>query len=214
MKHHSHGLRAGSLVPIALGLALWAATPFDGVEASRFSDWSQPENLGPDVNSAFEDFAPHISNDGLALYFASNRPESVGGEDLWVSRRARRRDPWGPAANLGPVLNTTANERSPALSLNRRLLFFATDRPGGSGGFDIWLSWRADPDDDSAWQPPMNLGTGVNSATTDAGPSLLEGVGQRRRCPLRACGESHPHSRVAGTGHRPAVRLSGLDRVQ
>jgi hypothetical protein len=126
------------------------------------------------VNSGFEDLAPHLSSDGLALYFASNRPDSVGGEDLWVSRRASRQEPWGPATNLGPVINTLANERSPALSRNRRLLFFATDRPGGSGGFDIWLSWRADPNDDTGWQPAVNLGTAVNTAATDAGPSFLE----------------------------------------
>ena len=126
------------------------------------------------MNSAFEDLAPHLSSDGLALYFASTRPESLGGEDLWVSRRSSRHEPWGPAANLGPAINTAANERSPALSRNRRLLFFATDRPGGSGGFDIWVSWRPDPDDDFGWQTPVNLGTGINSPATDAGPSFLE----------------------------------------
>jgi hypothetical protein len=84
-----------------------------------------------------------------------------------------------PATNLGAAINTTFNERSPALSRNRRLLFFASDRPGGAGGFDIWLSWRADPDDDAGWQPPVNLGTGINSAATDAGPSFLEEGGIR-----------------------------------
>ena len=181
MKRHRHGLHAGTLVPTALGLALLTVTgPSLGLEARRVSEWSQPENLGADVNSAFEDFAPHVSSDGLALYLTSNRPGALGGEDLWVARRASRHDAWGPAANLGPAINTVANERSPALSRNGRLLFFGTDRPGGSGGFDIWLSWRADPDDDFGWQPPVNLGTGINSAATDAGPSLLE-----RRTPSR-----------------------------
>jgi hypothetical protein len=132
-------------------------------------------NLGAEVNSAFEDLAPHVSSNGLVLYFASTRPESQGGEDLWMSRRTHRDEPWGPATNLGAVINTGANERSPALSSNRRLLFFATDRAGGSGGFDIWMSWRPDPADDFGWQPPVNLGTGINSAATDAGPSFLEG---------------------------------------
>jgi hypothetical protein len=133
-----------------------------------------PLNLGSDVNSGFEDLSPHLSSDGLALYFASTRPESQGGEDLWISRRSNRREPWGPATNAGPTLNTPANERSPALSSNRRLLFFATDRPGGSGGFDIWVSWRPDPRDDFGWQTPVNLGSGINSPATDAGPSFFE----------------------------------------
>lgn len=175
MRRHRRGTYSGTLTSIAFGLALFVLTgPSRGLEATWVWDWAQPENLGADVNSAFEDFAAHFSSDGLALYLTSTRPESLGGEDLWVSRRASRHDPWGPATNLGPAINTAANERSPALSGNRRLLFFATDRPGGSGGFDIWLSWRADPNDDFGWQPPVNLGTGINSAATDAGPSFLD----------------------------------------
>jgi WD40-like Beta Propeller Repeat len=175
MRRGRRGIHSGTLTAMAFGLGLLAASgPFRGVEASRVSEWSHPENLGADVNSAFEDLAPHLSSDGLALYFASTRPGSLGGEDLFVSRRAHPHDPWSPATPLGPVINTAANERSPALSRNRKLLFFATDRPGGWGGFDIWLSWRADPNDDAGWQPPVNLGTGVNTAATDAGPSFLE----------------------------------------
>jgi hypothetical protein len=172
---HRQGRFAALLTPIGMGLALLVSTgPSTTLGATRGFEWSSPMNLGADVNSAFEDLAPHLSSDGLALYFASTRPESQGLEDLWVSRRPSRHAPWGPAANVGPGINTAANERSPALSRNRRLLFFATDRAGGSGGFDIWVSWRANPDDDFAWQPPVNLGTGINSAATDAGPSFLE----------------------------------------
>lgn len=176
MKRLNRGMRPGALITIAFGVALTVVTgPFAGLEASRTWEWSQPENLGPEVNSPFEELSPHMSSDGLALYFASTRPESQGGEDLWVSQRSGRHEPWGLATNLGPAINTTANERSPVLSLNRRLLFFASDRVGGSGGFDIWLSWRPDPNDDFGWQQPVNLGTGVNTAVTDAGPSFLEG---------------------------------------
>jgi Tol biopolymer transport system component len=158
---------------MGLAIVVGAGSP-QSLEASRGVEWSAPINLGADVNSAFEDVAPHLSSDELSLYFASTRPESHGGEDLWVSRRANRHAPWGPAVNLGPVINTAANERSPSLSRNRRQLFFATDRAGGAGGFDIWVSWRPDPADDLGWQPPVNLGSGINTAATDAGPSFFE----------------------------------------
>jgi hypothetical protein len=181
MTRHRHETHSRRLFLTAVGLALLTVTaPSLDLQAHVVSEWTQAENLGADVNSAFEDFAPHLSSDGLALYLTSNRSESLGGEDLWVARRASRYDAWGPALNLGTAINTAANERSPALSLNGRLLFFATDRPGGSGGFDIWLSWRLDPNDDLGWQPPVNVGSGINSAATDAGPSFLE-----RRPPLR-----------------------------
>lgn len=170
-------------MPLSLGLATFAALGLlRGLEARQGFDWSPPQNLGAEVNSAFEDLAPHLSSDNLALYFASTRPGTAGGEDLWVSRRSSAHDPWALATNLGSAINTVANERSPALSSNGRLLFFASDRPGGAGGFDIWLSWRANPHDDAAWQPPVNLGTGINTAATDAGPSFLE-VGDGGRVP-------------------------------
>lgn len=164
-----------ALTTMAFAAAFFLLTaPLRSTSAWKPGEWFAPVNLGAEVNSAFEDLAPHVSSNGLALYFASTRPESQGGEDLWVSTRTHHDEPWGPAANLGAVINTGANERAPALSSNRRLLFFATDRAGGSGGFDIWLSWRPDPADDFGWQPPVNLGTGINSAAVDAGPSLLE----------------------------------------
>jgi hypothetical protein len=164
-----------ALTPIGMGAALLIATgTSDRLAASGGFDWSPPLNIGAEVNSPFEDTAPHLSSDGLALYFSSTRPESEGLEDLWVSSRPTRHAPWGPATNLGPAINTPANERSPALSRNRRLLFFATDRAGGSGGFDIWVTWRPDPADDFGWQAPINLGSGINTAATDAGPSFLE----------------------------------------
>ena len=141
----------------------------------KFSDWSLPVNLGPLVNSAFNDFAPHISKNGLSLYFASTRPENAfGGEDIWVSQRPNRHASWGPPINLGPFINTPSNERSPALSRDGHFLFFATDRSGGLGGLDIWVSWRAHTHDDFAWQAPVNLGDVINTAAADAGPSFFE----------------------------------------
>lgn len=180
MTPHRSALQPNTFILLAMGLAIFLGTSkFGGVEARTGWGWSPPENLGAEVNSAFEELAPHLSRDGLALYFTSNRPGAAGAEDLWVSRRASSRHPWMSATNLGPAINTAGNERSPALSSNGRLLFFASDRAGGSGGFDIWLSWRADPQDDSSWQPPVNLGTGVNTSATDAGPSFLEAMAAR-----------------------------------
>lgn len=172
---NGHGRRTATLTPLGIGLALvMASGPPSGLGASPDYYWSPPLNVGAEVNSAFEDTSPHLSSDGLALYFSSNRPESQGLEDLWVSTRPTRHASWGAAVNLGAAINTPANERSPALSRNRRLLFFATDRAGGLGGFDIWVSWRPDPADHLGWQPPVNLGSGINTAATDAGPSFLE----------------------------------------
>lgn len=164
----------GTLVGSAFLVVLAIVAPRQVETAKKFSEWSEPVNLGPVINSAFEEFLPEISKNGLSLYFASNRPGPFGGEDLWVSRRATPDDAWGEPLNLGSSVNTIFNERSPALSRDGHLLFFATNRPGGSGGFDIWVSWRAHTRDDFGWQPPVNLGTGVNGAFGDFGPTFFE----------------------------------------
>jgi Tol biopolymer transport system component len=204
--------------------------------AGRFGDWSAPVNLGEAVNSAFEDFLPELSKNERSLYFASNRPGPYGGEDLWVSRRASPADPWGPAENLGAVINGPFNERSPALSRDGHLLFFASNRPGGLGGFDIWVSWRARTHDDVGWQPPVHLGSGVNSPAGDFGPSYFEnddlgiptlffassrpGVGgvDIYRSELTADGSFGPATLIAELSSpqndfRPTIRFDGLEVI-
>jgi Tol biopolymer transport system component len=171
-------LRLGGVLVLVFGALI--AFPFehrDGVAAPKFGAWSAPVNLGAVVNTEFAEFAAHMSKDGLSLYFASTRPAaygSFGGEDLWVSHRASADAPWGIPMNLGQAINTAANERSPALSRDGHYLFFATDRPGGFGALDIWVSWRPNSDDDFGWEAPANLGAAINTASTDAGPSFFE----------------------------------------
>ena len=141
--------------------------------AQKYSDWSEPINLGPNVNSTSLDRGPAISKDDLSLYFASNRG-GFAGEDIYVSQRETRDDEWGPAINLGPAINTADNEMVPAFSRDGHLLFFASNRPGGFGGVDIWVSRREHTHDDFAWQPAENLGAGVNAVGQDEGPSYFE----------------------------------------
>lgn len=110
--------------------------------APEYSGWSAPVNLGPVVNSPFSDQGPAVSKNGLSLYFTSTRPGGFGGFDIWVSQRASLDDPWGLPINLGPTINTGFSEAVPALSRDGHLLFFNSNRPGGLGGVDLWVTWR------------------------------------------------------------------------
>jgi hypothetical protein len=168
--------RPTASVQISLGLlaALGVLGASPGArQATPAGEWTAPVNLGEVVNSPYAEFLPALSKDGASLYFVSDRPGGAGGEDLWVTRRARRDQPWGTPVNLGSALNTAFNERSPELSRDGHLLFFATNRPGGSGDFDIWVSWRAHTHDDFGWLPPVNLGPGVNGPAGDFGPNYF-----------------------------------------
>ncbi|MFC1636023.1 hypothetical protein ACFL5Z_14375 [Planctomycetota bacterium] len=129
--------------------------------------WGPPINLGPPVNTSANESAPHISDDGLALYFddwgmqVRYRPGGMGREDLWIATRASVSDPWGPPVNLGGPVNTAYRDDSPDTSADGLVLLVTSKRPGGFGGSDIWMSRRTTIEDD--WGLPMNLGSIVNS---------------------------------------------------
>jgi Tol biopolymer transport system component len=162
----------------ALFLAvLTLATTLQG--GSKFTDWSPPVNLGPAVNSSYVDFAPAISKNGLSLYFSSDRPDqNLGVTDLYVSQRGSTAEPWGPPVNLGPTINSSKSDEGPALSRDGHYLFFSSNRPGGLGGTDIWVSHRENTHDDFAWETPKPI-TEINSSKNDAGPTYFENEGGR-----------------------------------
>jgi hypothetical protein len=187
---------------------------------AKFSDWSTPINLGPMVNSPFNDIGPAISKDGRSLYFGSNRPGGAGGVDIWVAQRARVADPWGQPTNLGPMVNTPSTENAPSFSRDGHWMFFTSDRPGGGGGPDSWASWRAHTHDDFGWQPPVNMGPGINSASGDSVGSYFENA--EAGAPLLFFSSNRPAtgaapggpyvSALAGDGlFGPAMLLTELD---
>jgi Tol biopolymer transport system component len=142
--------------------------------AQHFTDWSPPVSVGPVVNSSFNDQHPAVSPDGLSLYFVSDRPGGAGGFDLWVSQRDTLEDPWQTPVPLTSAINTAATEFAPAFSPSGHLLFFGSDRPGGCGDRDLWVSFRKNKRDDFGWQTPVNLGCVVNFTGFDDGPSYVD----------------------------------------
>ena len=151
---------------------------------SNFSSWSEPVNLGPTINSPFNEAQSTLSKDGLTLFFASNRPEgpndAVLDNNIWVSQRActDADDPacaWEEPVSLGPPVNTGSSDAGPALSGDGHWLFFFSNRLEGSfGSNDIWVSWRADVHDDFGWETPVSLGPGVNTSGFEGGPAYFE----------------------------------------
>lgn len=121
--------------------------------------WVDVQNLGPEVNSTAWDSHPFVAHDNETLFFCSNRDGGFGGIDLYMCRRTER-GTWGPAMNLGPVINTLYNEVSPFLHpVNNTLYFSSTGHLHNLGGFDIFKSrWAY-----GHWEEPRNLGPLVNS---------------------------------------------------
>src|SRR5262249_20486866 len=91
-----------------------------------------------------DDFRATLRPDGLELFFDSNRPgplgvPGLGSRDLWTSTRNTVSEPWSPPTNLGPVVNSESVDGFPALSSDGTTLIFASNRPGGFGGTDVYL---------------------------------------------------------------------------
>jgi len=141
--------------------------------AQQFGPWSAPVNLGAAINTTSNDQHPTISKGGLTLIFVSNRPGGAGGNDLYVSQRDTREEPWAPAVNLTD-LNTSFIEFAPELSTDGHWLYFHSDRPDGCGLADIWVAHRQDKRDDFSWDAPINLGCDLNTGFTDAGPTVFQ----------------------------------------
>jgi Tol biopolymer transport system component len=95
-----------------------------------------------DTDPATNDGHPSVRRDGREIVFYSNRTGGAGGIDLWMSTRRSVHEPWSTPMNMGAPFNTTANETQPSLSHDARTLIFTSNRPGGLGGNDIWMSTR------------------------------------------------------------------------
>ncbi len=140
-----------------------------------FSEWSSPVNMGGVVNSSATEVAGEFSKDGLALYFGSDRLVS-NSFDIWVSRRAGSESEWETPVALGSTINASGfNDIGPAFSRDGHVLFFQSNRPGGFGAGDIWMSWRARTKLDTGWNLPENLGAVVNTAFGETAPAFFEG---------------------------------------
>ena len=190
--------------------------------------WQVPVNLGSNVNSAVGDFTPALSRDEHWLFFASNRPGSIGARDLYAAYREHTDDDtgWGSAFNLGPDVNSSLDEFgvayfegdegaspqlifsstrggagnfdiyvsqrnpdgsftapvlvtalatdhaeiAPAIRHDGLEMLFASNRAGGTGGYDVWVTTRESISGD--WSEPVDAGAGVNSAMDELYPAI------------------------------------------
>ena len=156
-----------------LYLAVMAVAICGAVNDLSAQGWSEPVAL-TSLNSLFADSAPFLTKDGLSLYFSSTRPGTLGGADIWVAERSDRDDPWGAPVNLGATINSVATDNFPHVSRDGHTLYLVSQRAGGFGGNDIYVSHRNDVKNNLDWSTPVNLGPTINTAFADTHPSLFE----------------------------------------
>lgn len=121
--------------------------------------WSDPVNLGRNINTEAWESSPSLSPDRRALFFSSNRPGGYGGKDLYVSYR-QPDGRWSAAVNMGATINTAGDELAPFIHADNATLYFTSDGLQGYGSSDIFLC-RKGPNNE--WSVPQNLGYPINT---------------------------------------------------
>lgn len=113
---------------------IWIATRTTTDEA-----WGIPAALSEPFNSSYRESQPYISDDGLALFFASEWPSGEGVLDIWMATRTTKEHSWGTPFNIGPVVNSAFPETNPTFCTSSSGMYFSSNgRPGGVGNHDIW----------------------------------------------------------------------------
>lgn len=111
---------------------LWFSERMDNGE------WGDPQNLGVKINTTADEEAPFITNDGRTLYFSSTGHTGMGEQDVFVTWKDANGQ-WTSPVNLGPPVNTAYRELGFFLSADGQTGYFASDRPNGFGGMDVYF---------------------------------------------------------------------------
>ena len=139
---------------------------FGSVKAG--SSWNTATRLTGNINTPQNEGAQNISQDGKWLVFTGcNREDGFGGCDLYISYITN--SGWSEALNLGSAINSDQWESQPCLSPDKRQLYFASRRPGGYGGSDLYVS-HLQPN--GRWSAPENMGSGINTPGDEFSPFI------------------------------------------
>jgi outer membrane protein OmpA-like peptidoglycan-associated protein len=130
--------------------------------------WAKVLPLGPPVNTDGNEGALCISPDGMDMYFAGcNRKDGLGSCDIYHATRIG--NSWTVPQNCGPGLNSAKWDTQPSIAPDGKTLYFTSNRPGGKGSSDIWISVLQD---DGSWSLPENLGDSINTPELEMNPFI------------------------------------------
>jgi outer membrane protein OmpA-like peptidoglycan-associated protein/tetratricopeptide (TPR) repeat protein len=132
------------------------------------NQWTIARPVGPPLNTNGNEGAQTISADGrLMIFTGCNREGGIGGCDLYYALKTD--DTWSVPRNMGSPVNSPYKDTQPSLSSDGKTLYFASNRPGGKGGIDIWKSCLIS---DNVWGEPVNLGDSINTLGNEQSPFI------------------------------------------
>ena len=134
------------------------------VSKKNGDEWTKATNIGPTINKRYNDSNLALSADGKELYLYAD----LNAGDIFVSQLLED-DTWSEPETIGENINSEFKEVSVSISPDGEHLYFASDRPGGVGGFDIYVSEK---DKKGGWKKAKNLGTKINTPGNEDGPFI------------------------------------------
>jgi OmpA-OmpF porin, OOP family len=135
---------------------------------SQDGQWQMPESVSQNINSQYNEGTCTVSADGRQIIFTSCQGRKGFGDcDLFES--VKTGNEWSVPVNLGAQINSAAWDSQPSLSADGRVLYFVSDRRGGVGGWDIYVSSKSD---DGKWSKAMNMGKVINTPYHEISPFI------------------------------------------
>lgn len=133
-----------------------------------FGEWMTPESISRNINTRFNEGTCSISADGRMMIFtACEGRQGYGSCDLYVTYKIG--EEWSVPNNLGPNINSPQWDSQPSLSADGNTLYFVSNRPGGIGSRDIYVSYRNEAGD---WTMAQNLGEPINTSSDEVSPFI------------------------------------------
>ncbi|MBT8220843.1 MAG: OmpA family protein [Bacteroidia bacterium] len=149
---------------------------FSVVKKSENGEWSFPESIDIEgFNQTGGEVSLYVNDEGQWMLLSMNDERSMGDNDIYISKKVGK-NKWSKPLHLGNKINTKYRETTPYLSKDLRTIYFASNRPGGIGGMDIYYSvrqsgnWRD-------WSTPKKFYYPINSKYDDSQPMFNEKYG-------------------------------------
>lgn len=129
------------------------------------NNWGKPVKLGSEINSPSDDYYPVVTRDGT--FFFNSQRAGQGTNDIYTCRL--KDGEYLPAEKLGDKINTEFREFDAYVDPDQAYIIFASDRPGGFGQCDLYISFRTE---NSEWTQATNMGPGINGMGVELSPCL------------------------------------------
>ena len=129
-------------------------------------EWTEIKKVEGINDPVYWDSQPTIASDGVTLYFASDRKGGKGGVDIYKTVKNVKTGVWSKPENLGNVINTPYDEKSPFMHSDSETMYFCSDGHVGVGGFDIFFAKK---NEKGEWMEPKNIGVPINTKGDDLG---------------------------------------------